>query len=128
MLLGRPSNLSLQNPSHNLKGTDIVRSFMKNLFQRSLIVFAVVFAFSSTAVEANGQGALGAILKRMDMYNKSLQSLQADVTMVKFNSQLGIADTSVGSTSYLPKDTKRPMYARIDWTKPVQEQMAVQGD
>lgn len=101
---------------------------MNRLFRHSLIVFALVFAFGSTAVEANGQNILGEILKRMDMYNKSLQSLQASVTMVKHNPQLNISDTSVGSTSFLPKAGNRPMYVRIDWTKPLEEQIAVIGE
>ena len=101
---------------------------MKSFFRQSLLIVFAVILVSSAAGEASAQGVLGEILKRMDMYNKSLQSLQADVTMVKYNSQLGIPDTSVGSTSYLPKAGKRPMYVRIDWTKPVQEQMAVIGD
>jgi hypothetical protein len=48
--------------------------------------------------------------------------------MVKTNTQLGESDTSVGSTSYLPKTASRAMYARIDWTKPVEEQIAVIGE
>jgi outer membrane lipoprotein-sorting protein len=64
----------------------------------------------------------------MDGNNKSLQSLQASVTMVKTNVQLNVSDTSIGTTKYLPKNDKRVMYVRIDWTKPVEEQMAVIGD
>jgi outer membrane lipoprotein-sorting protein len=64
----------------------------------------------------------------MDAHNRSLSSLRADVTMVKVNSQLGENDTTVGTTNYLPKTAKRPMYVRIDWTRPVQEQMAIIGD
>ncbi len=101
---------------------------MNRYFQRAVIAFAVVFVFSSAAVEANGQNIMGEILRRMDMYNKSLQSLQANVTMAKHNPQLNVTDTSVGSTSYLPKAGKRPMYVRIDWTKPAEEQIAVIGE
>ncbi|HEV7700872.1 MAG TPA: outer-membrane lipoprotein carrier protein LolA [Pyrinomonadaceae bacterium] len=70
------------------------------------------------------------ILRRMDVYNKSLQSLKADLTMVKTNTQLNISDTTTGSTSYLPKSaqTKNTMYVRIDWVKPVEEQISVIGD
>jgi len=64
----------------------------------------------------------------MDANNKALQSLRADVTMVKMNVQLGEPDTSIGNTSYLPKTASRSMYARINWTKPVEEQIAVIGD
>jgi len=89
-----------------------------------LLLFLGVFAVSNS----NAQGPLGEILRRMDVYNKSLQSLKADVTMVKYNPQLNVSDTTIGSTSYLPKTAKRVMYVRIDWTKPVEEQVSVIGD
>jgi outer membrane lipoprotein-sorting protein len=90
-------------------------------------VLAVIFT-AGLASDANGQSILGEILRRMDTHNKSLQSLRADVTMVKHNPQLNVSDTTTGSTSYLPKTPKRGMYVRIDWTKPVEEQISVIGD
>ncbi len=81
-----------------------------------------------SVTEAPAQNILGEILRRMDLYNKTLQSLQADVTMVKFNPQLNVSDISQGSTSYLPKSGKRVMYVRIDWIKPVEEQISLIGD
>ncbi|QQS32686.1 MAG: outer membrane lipoprotein carrier protein LolA [Acidobacteriota bacterium] len=89
----------------------------------SLVIFTAVFA-----AEANGQSILGEILRRLDTHNKSLQSLRAEVTMVKHNPQLNVSDTTSGTTSYLPKTAKRGMYVRIDWTKPVEEQISVIGD
>jgi|GEM_PF-138474 len=68
------------------------------------------------------------ILRRIDNHNRSLQSLQASVTMVKYDSVLKVYDTSIGSTSYLPQAGKRVRYVRVDWTKPTEEQMAVIGD
>ena len=118
----------MQNDSHNVVDTCFVRSFMRNFVRYSVVSVFVVILMASAVSQAQAQGILGEILNRMDKYNKTLQSLQADVTMVKTNTQLGVSDTSVGSTSYLPKGSKTPMYARIDWTKPVQEQMAVIGD
>ncbi len=101
---------------------------MNRSFRSTLIIFTLALVFGGTVVEANGQNILGEILKRMDMYNKSLQSLQANVTMVKHNPQLNVSDTSIGSTSYLPKNGKRSMYVRIDWTKPTEEMISVIGD
>ena len=97
---------------------------------RKFVLFAfIISAFALSASAAHGQ-VLTEILRRMDANNKALQSLRADVTMVKTNTQLGESDTSVGTTSYLPKSpkTKNTMYARIDWTKPVEEQISVIGD
>lgn len=78
--------------------------------------------------DATAQNVLGEIMRRMDLNNKALQTLRSDVTMVKHNPQLNVSDTSVGRTSYLPKTAKRVMYVRIDWTKPVEEQISVIGD
>lgn len=95
------------------------------------IALTIVFASLSTT-EANGQNILGDILRRMDMNNKTLQSLQAGVTMAKHNPQLNVTDILVGSTSYLPKTAKRVMYVRIDWKtengRPMEESMAVIDD
>lgn len=74
------------------------------------------------------QGPLGQILNRMDTNNKLLSSLSADVTMVKTNVQLNVSDTTTGRTSYLPKNAKHGRYVRIDWTKPVEEQIVVIGE
>jgi outer membrane lipoprotein-sorting protein len=100
---------------------------MNSLIRQSIILFSLALIFGVSASESNGQ-VLSEVLRRMDMYNKSLQSLQANVTMEKHNPQLNVTDTSVGTTSYLPKMGKQPMYVRIDWTKPAVEQIAVIGD
>jgi outer membrane lipoprotein-sorting protein len=41
-----------------------------------------------------------------------------------------VSDTTYGSTSYLPKSkiTGNKLYIRVDWTRPVEEQMSVIGD
>ena len=93
-----------------------------------MIIGLGIFLSSSGVGEAKAQNVLGEILKRMDINNKTLQSLKADVTMEKHNPQLDTTDTTIGSTSYLPKTAKRGAYVRIDWTKPVEEHIAVIGD
>ncbi len=103
--------------------------FMNRYLRFGIGVFGVALLLSVVSVsEAKAQGVIQEVLRRMDVNNKSLQSLKADVTMVKTNSQLGVSDTTVGSTSYLPKAGSRVMYVRIDWTKPVEEQISVIGD
>ncbi len=101
---------------------------MKRFLRHGIVIFTFAVIFSASSVEASGQNIMGEILRRMDMYNKSLESLQANVTMVKHNPQLNVSDTSIGSTSYLPKNGKRPMYVRIDWTRPTEEMISVIGD
>lgn len=98
--------------------------------RRLLFLSLLVLATGLFTSEATAQGVLPEILRRMDLNNKSLQSLKADVTMVKTNTQLNVSDTTVGSTQYLTrqKATKDRMFVRIDWVKPVEEQISLQGD
>jgi outer membrane lipoprotein-sorting protein len=99
---------------------------MKTLLRYAIFAFVFgVLLLSASAVESRGQ-VINEILRRMDQNNKSLQSLQAGVTMVKTNVQLNVSDTNVGTTSYLTKTAKR--YIRVDWTKPVEEQISIIGD
>jgi len=94
------------------------------------VVISFVFATFLFVGSANAQ--ISEILKRMDTYNKSLQSLQASVKMDKHNPQLNVTDTLIGTTSFLPKTKSRGMYVRLDWQtengRPKQESMIVQGD
>ena len=68
------------------------------------------------------------ILNRMDIHNKGLQSMKADVMMVIHNIQLNVSDTFTGNVSYLPKNNKHSMYARVNWVKPVEEQIVQIGE
>src|SRR5215213_886223 len=101
---------------------------MSNFLRIGFIAIALVFVFNIFAVsEANAQRVSEA-LKRMDAHYKSLQTLQAEITMEKYNKQLDETDISTGKVKYLPKTDKRVMYVRVDWLKPVEEYMAVIGD
>lgn len=94
-------------------------------------MFAVaILLLASLALVAEGrsQNILGEILNRMDAHNNALKTMTADVTMVKFNSNLGIPDTMVGRMSYLSKSVKGKLGVRIDWIDPVQEQISIVGD
>lgn len=98
---------------------------MKSFFRLSLTAIAFLFVFNIFAVtETKGQAILNDILKRMDNNNKSLQTLRANVAMDKFNSQLDEHDLYEGKAIYLPQ-AKSNAYVRIDWSKPVEESLAV---
>ena len=102
---------------------------MSKAFRTGIVTATVaLFVFVVSTADASAQGVLREILGRMDTMNKSLVSLKADVRMDKLNAQLGETDTTSGTTSYLPKTNKRVMYARIDWVKPVQENIVIIGD
>jgi outer membrane lipoprotein-sorting protein len=102
---------------------------MTSLFRHLLLALGLFIVFSGFSVtEANGQNVLNEILRRMDINYKSLQSMTADVTMSKHNPQLNATDVSQGNVSLLPKTAKRVMYVRLNWTKPMDEQISVIGD
>lgn len=98
-------------------------------FGLSIIALALVLnVFAVT--ETKAQQILNDIVNRMDNNYKSLTSLRSSLKMVKHNSQLGISDTTEGTVIFLPKSAtpKKIMYARIDWTKPIEESIAIIGD
>jgi outer membrane lipoprotein-sorting protein len=102
---------------------------MNKAFRLAIVSMAVaMMLFVTAASDAKAQGVLRTILNRMDAMNKSLVSLRADVRMDKVNAQLGETDTTTGKTQYLPKSKKQVMYARVDWEKPVLEQIVIIGD
>ncbi|MGE3468231.1 MAG: outer membrane lipoprotein carrier protein LolA [Pyrinomonadaceae bacterium] len=93
------------------------------------IAAAIDFFVSALFVtDASSQNVLGEIINRMYAHNAALKTMTAGVTMVKYNPQLNVSDTTVGRTSYISKAAGGKMYVRIDWTKPVEEKIAVIGD
>jgi outer membrane lipoprotein-sorting protein len=84
-----------------------------------------------TVTESRAQGVLREILDRMDRYNKTVITLQSDVTMEKYDSTLKISETTSGNTSYISKNApkaKGKMFVRINWTRPAEEQIIVIGE
>ena len=86
-------------------------------------MFLIGFVIFGGAQAASAQGIVNEILTRMDAHNKSLTSLRANATMVQANAQLGVADTTEGTVSYLPIRGKNPA-VRVDWTRPKKETLA----
>jgi outer membrane lipoprotein-sorting protein len=100
---------------------------MRNILKFSLVAMTLAIVFGAVSVtESNAQ--INEIYNRMDAHYKALQSLEANVKMEKYNAQLGETDISIGVVKYIPKSQNGKMYVRLDWTKPVEEQMAVIGD
>lgn len=96
---------------------------MKKFLRYGFTAIALTFILSAFgATETNAQ--VNEILKRMDDHYKALKSLQANVTRVQLNSQLGEEDTSSGTISLLP-GKGRNFSMRLDWTKPKSETIAV---
>ena len=99
---------------------------MNKFLRFGLTTFALIFVFNAFAVIETKAQILNKILDTMDAHYKVLSSLQANVKMDKYNSQLGEHDVTEGTTKYLPVKG-RDAYVRIDWTKPMQESLAVVG-
>lgn len=100
---------------------------MRKVVRNISLYLGLALAILASVETASAQGPLGQILNRMDTFNKSLKSVRADVTMLKFNPQLNVEDKYTGTTSYLPKANGK-MYVRLDWAKPAVENMVVIGD
>lgn len=99
---------------------------MKSYLKLSLAAIAVTLFFGAFAViETKAQGGhLNEILKRMDEHNKLLSSLQANLMMDKYNPQIDQHSIQEGTAKYAPQKG-RDALVRIDWTKPVEESLAV---
>lgn len=100
---------------------------MKRLIPAGLmiafIISALVFVFPATT---NGQGAglVSSVLSRMEKNRQTLRSLRAGISMVKYNSQLGVEDKYNGVVIYLPTGARQAA-VRIDWNSPRREVLAV---
>ena len=99
---------------------------MKSFLRLSLTAIAITLLFNAiTVTETKAQGGpLNEILKRMETHRNTLTSLRTNVTMVKVNRQLNETDATEGTAVYLPAKG-RDALIRIDWTKPIQETLAV---
>lgn len=102
---------------------------MKRLIPAGLIaviISALVFVFPATT---NGQGAglVSSVLNRMEKNRETLKSLRAGISMVKYNSQLGVEDKYNGVVIYLPSGGRQAA-VRIDWSSPRREVLAVNNN
>jgi outer membrane lipoprotein-sorting protein len=90
---------------------------------------ALAFILSVVVINpatTNGQGAglVSSVLNRMEKNRASLKSLRAGISMVKYNSQLGVEDKYNGVVLYLP-GAGRQASVRIDWSSPRREVITV---
>lgn len=99
---------------------------MKTFLKFGFLAIALSFFFNAFAViETKAQNVIPEILKRMEEHRAALKTLQADIKMDKYNPQLDVHDVTQGNVILLPGRSEREMYARINWTKPVDEQLSV---
>lgn len=102
---------------------------MKKLISSGLVVafiLSVVIVYPATA---NGQGAglVSSVLNRMEKNRQSLKTLKAGISVVKYNSQLGVEDKFNGVVIYMPGQGRQAS-VRIDWSTPRREVLAVSNN
>src|SRR5678815_6154795 len=96
---------------------------MKRLIASGLMLAFILSAFVIiTPTTTNGQGAglVSSVLSRMEKNRQSLQTLRAGISVVKYNSQLGVEDKYSGIVIYMPT-AGRQAAVRIDWSSPRRE-------
>jgi len=94
-----------------------------------MLAFILSMIVIATPTTTNGQGAglVSSVLSRLEKNRQSLKSLRAGVSMVKYNSQLGVEDKYNGVVIYLP-GAGRQASVRIDWSSPRREVMSVNNN
>lgn len=102
---------------------------MKKVFSLSVIVGLLLTALSiSPTPSANAQipGLASSILTRMDHAKRSLKTMRANISMVKYNSQLRIEDKYQGILLYVPGAAgSSSAFVRLEWIQPQHEILAV---
>ena len=99
---------------------------MKRLISSGLALAFILSAVVINPTTTNGQGAglVSSVLNRMEKNRAILKSLKACISMVKYNSQLGVEDKYNGVVLYLPS-AGRQASVRIDWSSPRREVITV---
>ncbi len=103
---------------------------MKRFMSLALIagsLFAIVGA--NRRADANAQPQLlTGILNKMEKANQDLKSLKAELVLEKTNTQIGVTDSVYGQLIYKPGTKRSKQRLRIDYTKPSQDIVSVDGD
>jgi len=86
-----------------------------------LVVALVVVPLPRTDAQA---GLVSSLYTRMQRNQQTLKSLSADISMVKYNSQIRDSDEFYGTVKYIPVGGKSA-FVRLEWTKPQHEILAV---
>lgn len=103
---------------------------MKKFISSGLMVAFIMSALvivSPTTTNGQGAGLVSSVLSRMEKNRETLKSLRAGISMVKYNSQLGVEDKYSGVVIYLP-GAGRQASVRIDWSHPRRETFSVNNN
>src|SRR5829696_4059321 len=100
---------------------------MKRLISSGLMIAFIISALvivSPTTTNGQGAGLVSSVLSRMEKNRQSLKTLRAGISVVKYNSQLGVEDKYNGVVIYLPGEGRQTS-VRIDWSSPRREVLTV---
>ena len=100
---------------------------MKRLISTGLMfafILSTLVMMTPTTTNGQGAGLVSSVMSRLEKNRQSLKSLRAGISMVKYNSQLGVEDKYNGVVIYLP-GAGRQASVRIDWSSPRREVMSV---
>src|ERR1043165_4448651 len=102
---------------------------MKRLISSGLVGAFILSILIVSPTTTNGQGAglVSAVLNRMEKNRQSLKTLRANISVVKYNSQIGAEDKYSGVVIYMPA-AGRQASVRIDWSSPRREVLAVNNN
>lgn len=103
---------------------------MKRLISSGLVVtfiLSVLALVSPTTTNGQGAGLVSSVLSRMEKNRQSLKTLRAGISVVKYNSQLGVEDKYNGVVLYMP-GAGRQASVRIDWSSPRREVLTVNNN
>jgi outer membrane lipoprotein-sorting protein len=99
---------------------------MKKLGSPILVVLMLSALTTIQLPAANAQaGLVSSVFTKMDRQRQSLKTLTADISMEKYNSQLGDSDKYYGTVHYIPAGSRGASFVRLDWSKPQQEVLVV---
>ena len=103
---------------------------MKRLISSGLVAVFILSALvivSPATTNGQGAGLVSSVLSRMEKNRQTLKSLRAGISVVKYNSQLGVEDKYNGVVIYMPAAGKQAS-VRIDWTSPRREILSVSNN
>jgi len=95
-------------------------TMMKKLFSYSLAVGLLLTAIvqSGSVARAQGPGFVSSLYSRMEKNQRSLKSLRANISMVKYNAQLREEDKYQGLVLYIPGAAgSSTAFVRLNWTR-----------
>jgi hypothetical protein len=102
---------------------------MKKIFSYSLVIgllFTALGAQSGSVARAQGPGFVSSLYSRMEKSQRSLKSLRANISMVKYNAQLRDEDKYQGIVLYIPGATgSGSAFVKLEWTQPQHEILSV---